>query len=236
MLTEKVWSHSSKRRLPNETGSINMTQGSSWVTRGHRASACFTLHLKKHQQAGLVMPFWPGTSMFLLLIQSASVGVVFFLLQENKRECPRLEHCDMASLKGMRPVWLVCNNVVSSRICDSKEKRIKIENRQKRGEGRSRTRGTWVVQWWGAYEHQLKKKIKSVHMGMNRYIERYFKWERTNLTCLIKLMPTLHTPLPSQSGLLCCNHFRWEWNKIIYSGYCLLTSLFPTSTKYEGSS
>lgn len=157
-----------RRRLPNKRELINVTQGSSQVTRGHWVATCFTQHLKGHQWAGLVLPLRPSTSMFSLLNQPASVGVVLFLLEENKRERPCPEHCDIAFLKGTRAVWLVYGNMLSSRMCDFKEKSIKIENRQKRGEGRSRTRGTWIVQWREAYGHQLKKNNKSAHMEMKK--------------------------------------------------------------------
>lgn len=132
-------------------GSIIMTQGSFWVTRGHGEAVHFTQHLKRHQQAVLVLLFWPSTSTFLLLNQPASVGVALFSCYKKIREQPWLKHC---LSKGMRTVWLVYNNMLSGRICDLKEKRMKIENRQKRGDGGSRTRATWIEQWWGAYKHQ----------------------------------------------------------------------------------
>lgn len=218
-----------RRLLPNKRELINLTQGSSQVTRGHWAATCFTQHLKGHQRAGLVMPLRPSTFMFSLLNQPASVGVVLFLLEENKRECPCPEHCDIAFLKGMRAVRLVYSNMLSSRMCDFKEKSIKIENRQKRGEGRSRKRGTWIVQWREAYGHQLKKIV-------NQHIWKWKKERKDTSSQKGKLnllkLPALPTPFPSQSDLLCYICFRCKWNKIIYLEYCLLTSLFPASTKY----
>lgn len=150
------------RRLPNETGDwltwCKAPPGWLEGTGGLSVSPSISRGTNKQCWYWSFDPVPPHSCFWK---QPAYVGVLLFSCYRQIREQSCLEHC---LLKGIRTMRLVYNNILSGRICDFKEKRIKTENRRKRGDGGSRTRATWIEHWWGAYEHQQENK--SVHIGM----------------------------------------------------------------------
>lgn len=171
--------------------------------------------------------------MFLPLSQPASAGVITSCYRKIKESIPAWSiSTSLLWEEWWQCGWFITMCYLVAHLAIWFERQEHKDRKQAEGEGRRfRKRGTWIVKWWDTYEHQLKKPHISTYG--NEKIYGKTQSGRTDLTWLIKSMPTLPPPfLPSHT---CYAVSTCQQNKIIYLEDCLPISLFPASTKYERS-